>query len=61
MIEAKDTFLVDLTGFLEASQKAFLGSPCLLVDGEDQTFVFGVVRDLLFNSGVSLESTGVSL
>ena len=47
MITAGSTFLIDLTGFLEASQKAFLGSPCLLVDGEDQTFVFGVVRDLL--------------
>jgi len=47
MIEIEGTFLIDLTGFLKASQKAFVGSPCLLVDGEDQTFVFGVVRDLL--------------
>ena len=47
MITAGSTFLIDLTGFLEASQKAFLGAPCLLVAGEDQTFVFGVVRDLL--------------
>ena len=42
MITAGNTFLIDLTGFLEASQKAFLGAPCLLVHGEDQTFVFGV-------------------
>src|SRR5215471_3769892 len=47
MVEASSTFLIDLTGFLEKSQKAFLGAPCLSVDGEDQTFVFGVVRDLL--------------
>ena len=47
MVEAENTFLIDLTGFLEVSQKAFLGAPCLLMDGEDQTFVFGVVRDLL--------------
>jgi hypothetical protein len=47
MVEAGNTFLIDLTGFLEASQKAFLVAPCLLMGGEDQTFVFGVVRDLL--------------
>ena len=47
MPEGPDIFLIDGTGFLEASQKAFLGAPLLVVDGEDHTFLFGVIRDLL--------------
>jgi hypothetical protein len=42
-----DIFLIDGTGLLEASQKSFLGAPLLVVDGEDHTFLFGVIRDLL--------------
>ena len=42
-----DIFLIDSRGFLEASQKSFLGAPLLVVDGEDHTFLFGVIRDLL--------------
>src|SRR5271169_3775176 len=47
MLDARDTFLIDATGFLEAGQKSFLGAFLLLVDGEDHTFLFGVLRDLL--------------
>lgn len=47
MIDAAGTFLIDGTGFFEASHKAFLGVTVLVVDGEDWTFLFGVVRDLL--------------
>jgi len=48
MAETQETFLIDSTGLFEASQKAFLGIPLLLVDGEDYTFLFGLIRDLLY-------------
>ena len=47
MPDTQDIFLIDGTGFLSASQKSFLGASLLVVDGEDQTFLFGVIRDLL--------------
>jgi|CZKL01.1.fsa_nt_gi DNA polymerase I-like protein with 3'-5' exonuclease and polymerase domains len=47
MAEAQETFLIDSTGLFEASQRAFLGIPLLLVDGNDYTYLFGVIRDLL--------------
>ena len=47
MVNSKDSFVIDATFLLDASHKAFLGAPLLLVDGKDQTFLFGVVRDLL--------------
>ena len=47
MPDSPDIFLIDGTGLLEASQKSFLGAPLLVVDGEDHTFLFGVIRDLL--------------
>jgi len=47
MPSGPDIFLIDGTGLLEASQKSFLGAPLLVVDGEDHTFLFGVIRDLL--------------
>jgi DNA polymerase-1 len=47
MADVADIFLIDGTGFLEASQKSFLGAPLLVVNGEDHTFLFGVMRDLL--------------
>jgi DNA polymerase I len=47
MPEAPNIFLIDSTRFLEASQRLFLGAPLLVVDGEDHTFLFGVIRDLL--------------
>ncbi len=47
MAAATDLFLIDATRFLEASRKAFLGAPLLVVNGEDHTFLFGVLRDLL--------------
>jgi len=47
MPEAPNIFLIDSTRFLEASQRSLLGAPLLVVDGEDHTFLFGVIRDLL--------------
>ena len=47
MPDAPAIFFIDGTGLLEASQKSFLGAPLLVVDGEDHTFLFGVIRDLL--------------
>ena len=47
MIDTRETFLIDGTALFDASNKAFLGIPILMVDGEDYTFLFGVVRDLL--------------
>jgi hypothetical protein len=62
MIKAGNTFLIDLTGFLEASQKAFLGAPCLVVDGEDHTFfVFLESSGICFSSGIRLASSAASL
>lgn len=46
-MDAAGTFLIDGTGFFEASHNAFLGVTVLVVDGEDWTVLFGVVRDLL--------------
>ena len=47
MVNSKDSFVIDATFLIDASHKAFLGAPILLVDGEDQTFLFGVIRDFL--------------
>src|SRR5205809_5592174 len=47
MIDAHETFLIDGTGLFEASHKAFLGIPLLLVDALDHTVLFGLIRDLL--------------
>ena len=47
MTDARDTFLIDATGLFEASHKAFLGARLLIVDDEDCTVVFGVIRNLL--------------
>ena len=47
MPEAPNIFFIDSTRFLEVSQRSFLGAPLLVVDGEDRTFLFGVIRDLL--------------
>ncbi len=47
MPDTRDIFLIDGAGFFEKSQKSFLGAPLLVVDGEDHTFLFGVIRDLL--------------
>jgi hypothetical protein len=47
MIDAQETFLIDGTGLLAASHKAFLGAPLLALGAEDYTFLFGVIRDLL--------------
>ncbi len=47
MIDTEETFLIDGTGVFEAIHKSFVGVPLLVVDGEDYTFLFGVIRDLL--------------
>lgn len=47
MIDARETFLIDGAGLFAASHRAFRGAPLLVVDAEDYTFVFGVIRDLL--------------
>jgi DNA polymerase-1 len=47
MIDAREIFLIDGTGLFEASHRAFLGIPLLVVDAEDHTFLFGLIRDLL--------------
>src|ERR1022692_1247321 len=47
VIQTQETFLIDGTGFFAASHKAFLGTPLLVADGKDYTFLFGVIRDLL--------------
>jgi DNA polymerase-1 len=47
MVNSKDIFVIDATFLIDASHKAFLGAPLLLVDGKDQTFLFGMVRDFL--------------
>lgn len=47
MVNSKDIFIIDATFLIDASHKAFLGAPILMVDGKDQTFLFGFVRDFL--------------
>lgn len=47
MRDATELFVIDATGLLEASQDAFSGAPLLVANGEDHTFLFGVIRDLL--------------
>jgi DNA polymerase-1 len=47
VIDTRETFLIDGTGLFAASHKAFLGVPVLVVDAEDYTFVFGVIKALL--------------
>lgn len=47
IVTSADTFLIDATFLLHDSHKAFLGAPLLVVDGKDNTFLFGVVRDFL--------------
>ncbi len=47
MPNAREVFLIDATVFFEASHKAFMGAPLLVVNGEDHTFLFGVIRELL--------------
>jgi DNA polymerase-1 len=46
-LKSARTFLIDVTFLLDASHKAFLGAPLLVVEGVDYTFLFGVVRDIL--------------
>jgi DNA polymerase-1 len=46
-VTSADTFLIDATSLLHTSHKAFLSAPLLVVDGEDHTFLFGVLRDIL--------------
>jgi len=46
-VTSADTFLIDATFLLHTSHKAFLSAPLLVVDGEDHTFLFGVLRDIL--------------
>jgi len=47
MVNPKCTFVIDATFLFDASHKVFFGTPLLVVDGEDHTFLFGVVRDFL--------------
>lgn len=47
MVNSKGIFIIDATFLLDASHKAFLGAPIFVVDGIDQTLLFGVVRDFL--------------
>ncbi len=47
MSEAHEVFLIDATYLFEANHKAFIGAPVLVANGEDQTFLFGVIREFL--------------
>jgi hypothetical protein len=47
MVTSGARFLIDATFIAEKSRKAFLGAPLLTVGGQDCTFVFGFLRDVL--------------
>lgn len=47
IVNSENAFVVDATFLLGASREAFLGAPILTVDGKDQTYLYGTVRDFL--------------
>jgi len=44
---AKHIFCIDATFIFHKAARTFLSAPLIVVDGEDRTFVYGVIRDLL--------------
>src|SRR3989442_1181660 len=47
MVSTRDTFVIDTTFLFEAAHSVALGAPLLVVDEQDNTFLFCVIRDLL--------------
>ena len=47
MVSKTQTYLVDTTFILRQTAEAFHGAPLLVVDGEDHTFTYGFLRELL--------------
>ena len=47
MVDFQATYLIDATWLLETSSKEYLGATLLSVNGEDNTHLFGVIRNLL--------------
>ena len=47
MVSNADSFVIDTTFLFEAAHRVVLGAPLLVVDDEDCTFVFCVIRDFL--------------
>ena len=47
LLNSPDGFVIDATFLFEASYRVALGAPLLVVDGNDHTFLFCALRDLL--------------
>ena len=47
MVSTRDSFVIDTTFLFETAHSVVLGAPLLVVDEQDHTFLFCVIRDLL--------------
>jgi hypothetical protein len=45
------TFLIDARFLLRSTTETFWGTPLMVVNGSDNTFCYGLMRDLAFAAG----------